>query len=98
MAEITTQTEMNLINNVLASENNYWIGLADLAREGIFIWQHSFTIATYTNWLSGEPNEQNGSEDCTFMIATRTHEWADIDCYYNPAEGKLMHALCEADN
>ena len=97
LAEITSQTEQNLITSILATKNNYWIGLADFAREGVFIWQHTFSITSYTHWHSGEPSNYGG-EDCVHIRADQGHTWNDIDCA-DPVAGGIangIHAFCEA--
>merc|ERR1711973_707110 len=56
LAEILSQSEQT---NVAALLNTgkfkfYWIGLNDMAFEGKFEWQHSFTpLGNYTNWIPG---------------------------------------------
>ncbi len=51
----------------LSVEQDYWIGLADFANEGIWIWQHSYQDTNYTFWASGEPNS-DGNEDCGLLV------------------------------
>lgn len=43
-----------------------WIGYNDTLSEGNFVWFNGET-ATYTNWISGEPNAFNPDEDFTVM-------------------------------
>ena len=49
--------------NFLASDVFYWIGLADYAQEGVFIWQDSYLEASYTSWSTGQPDDNDGFED-----------------------------------
>jgi hypothetical protein len=44
------------------SHDRWWIGLTDVAREGVFFWSNGSGV-TYTNWAPGEPNDA-GNEDC----------------------------------
>ena len=41
-----------------------WIGYEDQAMEGTFEWTDGSPIG-YTNWRPNEPNDLNGSKDCT---------------------------------
>jgi len=43
-------------------QTNMWIGFTDRALEGTFAWTSGQAV-TYTNWFSGEPNNQGGNED-----------------------------------
>ena len=39
--------------------------------------------STYTNWESGEPNDDNGIEDCVHMrseFESREYKWNDLPC------------------
>merc|ERR1712131_204518 len=59
LAEILSQSQQNNLDALLniGQCKNYWIGLSDLAYEGKFEWQHSFTpLGEYTNWLSTQPD------------------------------------------
>ena len=41
-----------------------WIGLNDIGAENVFVWEGDRTVAKYTNWQSGEPNDHASVEDC----------------------------------
>lgn len=51
-----------------------WIGMNDLDQEGTFVWTNGDPI-TYTNWASGEPNNNN-NEDVVEMSSV-TGLWND---------------------
>ena len=98
MAEILSQSEQS---NVAALLNNgkfkfYWIGLNDMAFEGKFEWQHSFTpLGNYTNWIPGEPSNTLGDEDCVIMVVTDNWSWNDFHCDRDEWKPDEIHALCQ---
>lgn len=62
-----------------------WIGLSDLASEGTYRWGTG-PVATYTDWCSGEPNNQFGDENCVLMARMAFYCgscmcWNDEQCY-----------------
>lgn len=58
-----------------------WIGLNDRTLPNTFTWSRTGMRATYTNWETGQPNNQGGSEDCVrFPGATSVDKWDDFDC------------------
>ncbi len=76
---------------------HYWIGLSDEAKEGTFVWQHSFEEAVYTNWANGQPDNGGGDENCGevhFFWDELQHSWNDEQCYMDGG----VYALCEKKN
>lgn len=70
--------------NVAATEMGYWIGYTDKEQEGV--WKTvTGEIPTYTNWLSGEPNNGGGRENYALFMYYGTYGWNDVprDNYYN---------------
>ena len=69
-------------------------GLSDIENEGTFLWTSDSSIANYTNWRSGEPNNDN-NHDCVWLDGNWfhgwTHEWDDNNC----DETIINHALCQ---
>jgi len=58
-----------------------WIGLTDVAEEGIFRWVNG-EIPLYTNWSEGEPNNDYGIQNYGHMFPDGT--WDDVEvrnCY-----------------
>jgi len=55
-----------------------WLGLNDIAVEGIFTWSDGSNV-TYKNWNRGEPNNLTG-EDCVQLIK---EQWNDVPCNIN---------------
>jgi len=58
-----------------------WIGYKRVSSGGAFAWADGST-STYTNWVSGEPNNQNGCEICTQLFIS-TGQWNDYACATN---------------
>ena len=93
LAEIMSKIEQTNLNTILRDDSRYWIGLSDLATEGKFVWQHSFSPLkehTNWNWLPGEPND-SGNEDCVCVHQRKgSWGWNDVRCYID------AHALCKS--
>lgn len=74
------------INN--AAENTYvsslqpaaylWLGAQDIAQVFTFVWQ--WGASTYSNWLSGEPNNLRGAEFCASVNMYGIGSWNDVSC------------------
>lgn len=59
-----------------------WIGLADTAVEGTFVWDDGSGL-TFTNWHTGEPNDGDDTydEDCGIIAGARVNkQWDDRPC------------------
>ncbi|MDO5422130.1 MAG: C-type lectin domain-containing protein [Eubacteriales bacterium] len=91
LATITSAAENSAIYNFV---NNYWkeemlfFGFSDWQEEGVWVWENG-EESDYTNWASGEPNDQNGQDyaqiywegtwdDDDFSYSKFICEW---DCY-----------------
>lgn len=80
LVSITDQSEQNfVVNTFLSGVHNYsiyWIGLNDAAKEGTFVWTSGDPV-TYTNWQSGEPNNDKGVEDYVVINWHHGHKLAN---------------------
>ena len=69
-------------------EDILWIGLSDVAEEGTFRWVNE-EIPTFTNWSSGEPNNDYGTQHYGHMYLDGT--WDDVEI-------RECYAIIEFDN
>ena len=81
LATITSSGENTFIKNIIPSSGigSVWIGGSDATSEGSWLWTGGPEYQTkfynkptsesilYTNWYSGEPNNDNGGEDYLLM-------------------------------
>ncbi len=71
----------------------FWIGLTDLFQEGTWMWEPSHELATYFNWMKGQPDNQNGIEHFVHLHnATYNYQWNDCP---NETCKNIMLALCQ---
>jgi hypothetical protein len=63
----------------LVGDRDVWLGGSDTATEGTFTWLTGEAF-TYTRWRSGEPNNDNGNEDCVNLAGDRGGGWDDRPC------------------
>ncbi|XP_033624558.1 macrophage mannose receptor 1-like [Asterias rubens] len=91
---IITSVEMNtfLMTFTQQAGNTAWIGLNDFETEGTFQWNDgtALTAPVDTLWMSNNPNDPDGSEDCAALRADGT--WVDLSCILN------KHTLCQRPN
>jgi len=62
--------------NLGGVDRRIWIGFNDATTEGAFEWSDG-TVAKYTNWNAGEPNNSGGTEDYAEMLGS-TGKWNDL--------------------
>ncbi|RMB58039.1 HYR domain-containing protein [Dokdonia sinensis] len=77
LVSITSAAEnafVRLEANAAGATGDLTIGFNDLDVEGTFVWQNGDPV-TYTNWNSGEPNNQ-GDED--YVTMQPSGRWADF--------------------
>merc|ERR1711874_63042 len=79
LAEFFSSEEEARVDDILATDLDYWIGLTDSASEGVWKWQESRVEAEYVNWDQGEPNN-NGGEDCVEKGSRYSELWNDRPC------------------
>ena len=47
---------------------------------GTFLWDHSLTQVYYSNWASGEPNNQEGEDCAVKYLNGGQYQWNDLPC------------------
>ncbi|KAI0239053.1 hypothetical protein LSAT2_010200 [Lamellibrachia satsuma] len=69
----------------LLEKAEYWLGATDLEQESKWTWDHSYSNMGYLNWLTGEPNNYVGYQNCLAikrrLPSRRSYGWFDDDCY-----------------
>jgi cysteine-rich repeat protein len=86
--DLASISDLNENNTVLpgAAIFQAWLGFTDANQEGSFIWSDG-SPSSFTNFAAGEPNDQNGGEDCVNM--TEAGLWNDLSC------AEFHKPLCE---
>ena len=82
LAVITSEGENDFIQENFGRNSHFWIGLTDEATEGTHVWVTGETFS-YTNWYSGEPNNDPTQHYAGMYYHTGTW-WDDhgSDSYY----------------
>ena len=95
LAEFDSLDDEQALDSVLATDSNFWIGLSDFAHEGTWRWQESHQETSYRNWMTGEPSNMNGDEDCVFKRCSSDPncKWNDESCSKND----YARALCQME-
>jgi len=79
-AAVNEQLRLQVVSEIgSAPAKVIWLGYADVAIEGNFVWEDGCT-SEYTNWLLGQPNDALGpNADYGYMIVSSSipGEWAD---------------------
>ncbi len=60
--------------------NTYWIGFNLLDKDKGYQWSDKSAVS-FTNWLSGQPDNYNTIEECAEMRSNQL--WVDSMCYLN---------------
>lgn len=53
--------------------------MTDILVEGEWVWMSTQTIAHYTNWWPGEPNNDH-AEDCASLHSDYSYKFNDAHC------------------
>jgi Lectin C-type domain len=96
LATITSQVENNWVyTNMGVGGVNMWLGGTDEAQEGVWKWITGESWS-YTNWQTGQPDNNEGSEDYLHMWGVTGGRWND---FHVAADSEFFISyLCEWDN
>ncbi|KAK3581826.1 hypothetical protein CHS0354_007228, partial [Potamilus streckersoni] len=61
----------------------FWIAGSDLAVEGEWLWLPDLRHISYTNWASGEPDNNHGYQHCAVLDLNSGMKWRDDNCEEN---------------
>ena len=88
LAIVTSQAEQKALVSKISQK--VWIGLwRDPNVHSRWLWVDG-SIATYTHWSPGEPNDAGGVEDCAHMFPP-AGKWNDLAC------SSSLKYLCETN-
>ncbi|XP_058636983.1 CD209 antigen-like protein C [Onychostoma macrolepis] len=76
---INTEEKQKFISSLV--KERAWIGLSDTENEGNMTWVDNSTLKQGF-WLRGEPNNQDGNEDCIELMPSHPalNNWNDLPC------------------
>eukprot|EP00090_Calanus_glacialis_P008968 TRINITY_DN17292_c0_g1_i1.p1 TRINITY_DN17292_c0_g1~~TRINITY_DN17292_c0_g1_i1.p1 ORF type:complete len:254 (-),score=47.19 TRINITY_DN17292_c0_g1_i1:6-767(-) len=84
LAKIESADEQALVFGLIGTGTTtpIWIGLQDFLLEGTFSWADGTALGAYTNWLTGQPDNNSGNQHCAVMTATGNNAglWNDVIC------------------
>ena len=95
LAAISSQEENNFIRGGMRGVGLAWIGYTDEASEGNFEWVNG-EATTYTNWLSGEPNNFGNIEHYVQLKRRDGGRWSDIPNHFK--RYFIMEIPCSTNN
>jgi hypothetical protein len=85
-------------HSVSAFEESIWIGATVIKNTRNFIWEDGSRVDEYfENWLSSEPSNRGGNENCIAVIgrtnvdSEKWKKWNDVSCLY------ALSSVCEFD-
>jgi len=92
LAQPKSKADQDLLVSLCSNNNcpDTWIGLNDIADEGIFLWIDGTPLA-YSNWDIGEPNNVE-DEDCVHIWGfSEQNTWNDNKCEH------YLNFFCEIE-
>ena len=97
LVSVTSSNENDLLMNLMQqySKSRCWLG-GTLFNKGTWYWTNGEPF-DYTNWNTGEPNNENNIEYYTCMIITSTTKGKWNDSYIDPTWGSSCF-ICEYDD
>lgn len=93
MVQTETYDEIRFVADT-CSAHRMWVGASDRVTEGTFIWISSLQPIIANHWNKGEPNNNNGKEDCLELYCSSNspnRKFNDNNC------SKKYHFGCERE-
>ncbi|XP_053397668.1 perlucin-like protein [Mercenaria mercenaria] len=89
LVEIDDSDENDFLVSVIlgTSDDKYYIGLSDREIEGIWKWMTSGNVLGFSSWISGQPDNSGGNENCALFSNSL---WNDASC-----TSLLRRYICE---
>ncbi|XP_045191039.2 perlucin-like [Mercenaria mercenaria] len=75
--------------------DSFWIALSDIQKEGTWVWMNSKTPLApgdYTHWENGQPDNDDGDENCVNLEDNFNNLWNDFPCH------EIINYICERPN
>lgn len=79
--QISGFAEWDFVSSLIKEKT--WLGLNDIDEEGTFRWTYGNSLPEYNKWISGEPNNYYGDEDCVVSNPSYDNYWNDLNCERN---------------
>ena len=70
----------------LATGEKLWLGVTDVAQEGVFVWDHNGKQLTYSDWDTNQPNNWGDQDYVDYKFG---YGWQDDKSFRN------YGAICE---
>ncbi|XP_078679567.1 collectin-10-like [Branchiostoma floridae x Branchiostoma belcheri] len=68
----------------------FWFGLHDRREEGRFQWMDGSALGSYRSWAPGQPDSDDGNEDCVLYSTSQKDKWHDGNCHHR------AYFICQA--
>ena len=98
LVEIDSEAENSAISGEMhrIGSPDIWLGLSDRRREGNFVLESTGRSPSFTKWCcGGQPNNNNGGEDCAIIKSVPWNDWNDMDCNLSRHYWGKLSAICE---
>ncbi|XP_061109458.1 lactose-binding lectin l-2-like [Conger conger] len=82
LASERSQDDHQFLKKLNENDKPFWIGLADVHKEGTWLWSDGTCASSegdFLKWNPGEPNKA-GQENCVHSNYGGQADWNDIEC------------------
>ncbi|VDI56799.1 Hypothetical predicted protein, partial [Mytilus galloprovincialis] len=67
---------VSILRKAVQHDCGYWMGATN-AKDGQWKWINDLSRVQYSNWISGQPDNSNGVEDCACFWKVNNYNWND---------------------